>query len=743
MTNNLEPSSKSFFPPLEPRGGRFDLREMLRIVNRGRWKLIGTVVLACVLTGAVLVQLTPEYRATTFLVFDVRQVVTPNTPDSLGGLTPDAPLLQTEVDVIQSASSLGRVVDKLNLGTDPEYRIEPIGIFGRLIQEIRSLYVEWSQAREGAPPPRLDDIDQKSSAIVALARSLNVATHSSSRVIGISVDSIDPEKARHIADAIAKLYVEDRLQAKLDATTRASQFFAERSSELKRHIEVAERTAAAFREEAGLTRGKDVSTSSQALSDVNAQLIQTRIQRMDRESRLVALQQAQRNPSTLNGVAEVLTNPLISGLRGQEGEVARRIADLSQRFGDSHPRLQQAQAEREQIRRLIATEVAKIASSLQGDAEAARSKESRLEEQLSQLEHQAGQSSPKEDKLRQLEREVETSRLVYEDFLKRFGQLREQLDIQRPVARVLSPAMASSLPVYPRYTLALGLAFLSGLALGVIWIWIVERLDGGLRSGEQIERFTGRPLVAMVPNLSRSTLRKRSPVSFAIDNPTSAYAESLRSAYTAIVVRTSDKPPPRVIMITSSVPGEGKSTFVCSLASLLALSNQGKKIIVIDCDLRRSSVGAALGVSTISGTINEYLSGTKPLHEVIGRTKAGLFYILARPNTPNSAETLDSVAMRNLVKALSDQFDVVLLDTPPLMAVSDGRIAARISDYIVFLIRWETTARELAVNALKLIQDVDKNVGVVLSQVDVRRHSRYGYGDYGHYYSKYHDYYKG
>jgi len=248
-------------------------------------------------------------------------------------------------------------------------------------------------------------------------------------------------------------------------------------------------------------------------------------------------------------------------------------------------------------------------------------------------------------------------------------------------------------------------------------------------------------MVGMIPVLSRTTLGKLSPARFVIEKPTSSYAESLRSTYTAIMLGSLDKAP-RVIMVTSSLPGEGKSTFISSLAGLISRSNPDKKVILVDCDLRRPSILKALDVPETEGTVDEYLAGSKTLAQVIGRdATSGLYYIPARANTPNSAEILDSNAMRKFVSALSEQFDLVFIDTPPLMAVSDARITAQVADYVVFLVRWEQTGRELAINALKLVRDLRKHVGVVLAQVDVRRHSKYGYGDYGYYYSKYKDYY--
>ena len=170
---------------------------------------------------------------------------------------------------------------------------------------------------------------------------------------------------------------------------------------------------------------------------------------------------------------------------------------------------------------------------------------------------------------------------------------------------------------------------------------------------------------------------------------------------------------------------------------MIAKSNPNQKIILVDCDLRRSNVASALGAKSIGGTIDEYLSGAKPLEQVIYRDEeSGVHIIPARRDTPNAAEILGSQSMRRLVEALGETYDLVILDTPPLMAVADARLVAELADYIVFLVRWERTSRELAINSVKLLER-HRNVGVVLSQVDVRRHARYGTGDYGYYYSHY------
>lgn len=731
---------RSSLPSLAGAQARIEVREVLRMFNRRKWHLIGVTALVCALAALVLLQFVPEYRSSALVMLDTRKAKVTNTIDVLSSGMIDIPAIQTEIEVIRSASLLGRVVDKLHLDLDPEFGAARPTMVGTLIQQGKEFVARYVPFRKS--PGESKDIDgPKLRAISALTRNLTTTVRGRSYVIQISVDSSDPRKAKRIVDTITDFYIVDQLQAKLDANKHATDFFNDRLDELKRNVEAAERAVATFREKSGLTIAKDSTIASQSLAELNSQLIQARAQRADKESRLIALQQASNNPALLGGVTEVLANPLISSLRAQEAEVARRVGDLSQRYGDSHPRILQARAEQGQIQGRIAQEVAKIISSVKGDAEAARAKEAELQGQVDLLERKAGGLGQNEVELRQLEREAQSSRAVYEDFLKRFKELREQQDIQQPDARILAAATLPTSPSFPRYGLTMTGALVLGLVLGAVVILLLERLDDGFRTGEQIERMTGRPLIGMIPALNRATLGKLMPARFAIEKMTSAYAEALRSAYTAMTLGTLDRPP-RVVMVTSSLPAEGKSTFACSLAGLVARANPDKKILVMDCDLRRSSIASTLNVPRNEGTIDDYLSGAKSLEEVIGRDEqSGVYYVLARSNTPNSAEILDSNAMHSFIAALSNQFDLLFLDTPPLMAVADALVTARLSDYILFLVRWERTPREIAINALRLFRDLPKNIGMVLVQVDIRRHSKYGYGDYGYYYSKYKDYY--
>ena len=675
MTSNRIETSGNNRPEGPPRAASYDdVRAFLRLLSRRKWHLAGVTALVCALAGLVLTQLTPEYRATALVMLDTRKAKVTNTPDVVGGLTLDIPAMQTEIEVLRSVSLLGRVVDKLRLDQDPEYGAQPINTLGLAMREVRSIYERWIgvDADKGRSQHDRDlhldarglagfdaqaiDSSRRARAIELLESRLRVATRSRSYVIAVSLDSAVPAKAKQIVETTTNFYVGDQLQAKLYANKRATEFFDDRLAELKRKVQSAERAVATYREKSGLTIGKDSTVASQSLSELNTQLIQARAQRVDRESRLVALQRAARNPATLGAITEVMANHTISGLRAQEAEVSRRIGDLTKLYGDSYPSVLQARSEQRQIQAFVAAEVAKIISSVNGDVEAARAKEAELQQQVSQLEQEAGGLGQQEVELRQLQREAQSMQAIYEDFLSRAQELREQQDIQQPDARILSPSSVSPGKVYPRYGLTMIVAILGGLGVGVVAIGLLERLDGGFRNGDEIERVTGRPLVGMIPRLPRRKLRQFTPARFAIENPTSAYAEALRSAFTAITIDSLDRPP-RVILITSSLPGEGKSTFACSLAGLMARSNPNKRIVVVDCDLRRPSVVSSLGVPATGGTIDEYLPGSKTLGQTLGRDESsGLYYVPASRNTPNSAEILNSNFMRAFVQGLASRF---------------------------------------------------------------------------------------
>ena len=476
------------------------------------------------------------------------------------------------------------------------------------------------------------------------------------------------------------------------------------------------------------------SVSSQTLNDLNGKYTAARARRIEREARLVALRRASVNPSELANITEVTSNSTLASLRIQDVELGRRVAELSEKLGDNHPRLIQARNELGAVRGRFAAETQRIQIAIQAELEAARSEEEQLKVQVERASSSSGQATQYEAELKQLEREAQSSRAIYESFLNRFKELREQQDIQRPDARVLSYAQASFFPAFPQYQTALMLAFAIGCLLGMGGAIAFEKLDRGFRSAAQVEKATGIAVLGMIPLLKGPRGKGRSlMVAQVVHRPTSSASEALRAVYTAITLGTLDQAP-RIIATTSATPGEGKTTFTAALGGLLTKMNASRRVLIVDLDLRQARLADAFGIKDRRGTIDEFLLGTKTLEECVHVDPAsGVHFICARSDTPNAPDVLESEAMKSALANFSERYDLVILDSPPVMAVSDARIIARLADYTIFLVHWAKTQREIVTNAVNLLKSVNERVGIVVNKVDLAKHVRYGYGDYGYY----------
>ncbi|MBS0547617.1 MAG: AAA family ATPase [Proteobacteria bacterium] len=700
-------------------------RDIFYALNRRKWLLLGACLLTLLPTALYLARATPEYTATALVA--VRS-------------TPPSTVRAGELRMtIESAAFRGRVVRAQNLDRDPEFTANPVRFIDAPVQwaKMRAADIAALAASIGVDLPHSDE-KSVTSVDEALRQRLSASVSADSGLVSIAVRSADRAKAVRLADAIAALCVEEATAADRDEETRVANRLADQVATLAQEASAAAQAVTSARGQPG--QANDAKSLAFEIADVSSQLSQARAQTLDRQSRLSALKRAQTNADARGGATDIIANPIIGALRVQEVDAGRRLLEASQKYGENHPRVVQAREELGQVRGAIASEVRKIQGALESEAAAFEGREKQLEQKLAELKEQAQTADERDADLRKLEKVAEDKAGAHKALLQ---QVNERAAVQKergPSVRLFAPAAAPETPSSPRYVEAASLALAFGLVVGLLGCWGLEYFDAGFRTGAHIEQLTGRSLLGMVPALPRAVLRRSAPVQYATAKHMSAYAESLRSIRTSIALGAEGLEH-KVVMITSSLPEEGKSTFSCSLAQVVARSNPDKKVIIVDCDLRRPAVLKLLRMPEPRGTIDEYLSGMKSLTDILHRDDtSGLYYIPAKFGTKRSMELLGSAKMQSLVNALSAEFDLVLLDTPPVMAVADPRVVASLASYVVFLIRWGKTDRNFATTALKLLAAVP-HVGVVLSQVDLRRHSRYGYADHGAYYSKYGSYY--
>lgn len=710
-----------------------DIGQLINILNRQRHVILAVTGLVIGITLLAIFQIKPVYESSAQVMIDARQNRVVDVEAVMQGLPSDQDSVRSEVEIMRSRKLATAVIQKLNLWQNPEFNdtLRPAG-------PIKALSNFASGLGGKADDPAAQAELEKQRVIDQFARHLEVNVVRNSRVITISFRSENAQTARNVTSMVVDTYLTQQLEDKYEATQRATKWLNERLADLRAKVSQSEREVEVFRAQNNLTTGRDSTISAEGLSDLNTQLIMARTQRTELEARL---RQVQSQRSDLDTNSQVLSSPLIQKLREQESELIRKQADMTQRLGPRHPDMLKLQAELTDLKRNIQVEVGRIITGIKNEVEVARSRESALSGSLNSAENRQGRLGTQSVKLRELEREAEANRTLFETFLNRFKQTSSQEDLQTADARLISASSLPTEPAFPKPKIMIPLSIVLGFGLGVMIALLMEYLDRGFRSMEQVEQHTGLSPLGLIPELA--TVKGAAnvlPQDFIVDKPTSVYAEAIRTVRTALLLTDNFGNTARSVLVTSSMPSEGKTSFTLSLARLSALS--GQKIIVIDCDLRRPNVHRGLKLDNKMGMV-DLLLGTHKLEEVIQKDKrSNIDVVSTGRNVPNPADLLASDNMRKLIADLKTKYDLVIIDSPPVLAVADARVLSQLADKTIFLTRWAETARDVVLMAVRQLASNGANIaGILLTRVNLKKNARYGYADSGYYGRKYSQYY--
>jgi polysaccharide biosynthesis transport protein len=730
--------------------GAIDFMALWQALWRRKVLIFTTVFALTALTYLVLLLITPTYSATAIVMVDPGQTKIVDAIQAvMQGETADVTTVASEVSELESRGLAQRVISKLHLDQDPEFNtsLQPPGLLDPILVPMRQAINAaklWIKTTLSGSPPPASDVDPadalRASIIDNVASQLSVNTDGRSRVITVTFTSRDADTAANVANNLIDIYMLNQVERKFDAAKTDTKYLSDRIAELRKQVEVSEAAVEKYRSEQGLIQNGDVMVSAQEASDVGAQLAIVRSQRAEAESRLNEVQNALNKPDGTASVSAVLDSGLIQALREQEAEVQRKVSDLSQKLGPKHPDLLSAKAELAQIRAKIDIEAAKVIEGLKNAVVAARAREASLSESLDRVKGEAGQQNQSEVKLKALEREATASRTLLETFLQRQQETTNQQGYQQADAHLVSKADVPQSTSFPNKKLLLPAGFVAASAIGILLAFLLEFMDRSFRSEEQVEQVLGVGSFGLVPSLKRAWGKSKRPSTYVVQHPASAYVESIRNLYTGLRLSNGDHLP-RTIMIASSLPREGKTTVVASLASLLAAA--GLKTIVVDTDLRKPSIHQALALAAEPGLV-DHLRKRLPLESVIQHDRAtGIDAITAGSPTTNPPDLLGTNQMKELLARLQATYDAVILDSAPVLAVSDARILVRMVDKIVFLVRWADTRRDTALRGLQQISEVgDSNLaGFMLTMVDFEKYAKYQYGTFGNYYRRIEGYY--
>lgn len=736
--NSDRPQLGRLLPSIEE-NAEINLRGLLQVVWRRKATIVSTVILLTMLSIIVLFQITPRYTSTALVVLDPRETQILDINSVVSGLPADTETIASEIEIIGSSGLAEKVIQKLTLYEDPEFnqRLRAESIW----QSSGSALMGWirtATAQSDEPSLAIEkQFDRERVGIIeSFSNKLRVDRVGRSRVIQISFESESPRTAMLTANTVADLYLVEQLEANFEVTRRATRWLSDRLADLRDAVEISESAVEAYRKQAGLIEGTQASLTTQQISELSTQLVLSRSARAEAEARLRQVTNLVNSSDSVNSVAEVLASPLIQNLREQEAEVDRRIAELSNEYGAKHPRMINIRAEMTELQGKIAREVGKVVQNLRNEVSVARAREGSLSTSLKGLELRVAETGSSEIQLRALQREANADRELYETFLARYKETSAQEELQQADSRIIARAEIPSMPSFPRKSLIVLLVFIGSILLGVILAFAIEQLDHGFRSMAQIEQMTGLQSLGLVPMVKKG---KGSPERFAVENPLSHLCEAIRTIYTALVLSNVGQPP-KVVLVTSALPREGKTTIALLLGRICALL--GKRTIIIDADLRRPQVHLRMDLPAAPGLV-ELLIGESTLAEAICHDEAsGADIVPVGKTSPNASELLNSDRLENFLELISEDYDLVILDAPPTTAVADARVLTHLADATILVVRWAATRREIAAMAAKHINEAGGNIaGVVLSQVNVKQHATYGYGDSGIYYGSAQKYY--
>lgn len=715
--------------PPAPETEQSGLAKIVESFRRRMWVFALSTAVVFLLVAFATLTSTRLYTATADiqLVGAQGNVLGGQVEEIVTGVNPDDSVMETESEILRSHALAARVVDDLNLSADPEFAPGGPGLVSRILNLFRRPAAA-DEARERAA--------RRESAIQALMGHVDIMRQPLTYIIKVNATSVDPEKAAHIANAYAENYLTFQLETKYEAIATANEWLSNRLASLRDEVQAKERAVSEYRAQSGLLAAGATTLSEQSAGAVNLDLIRA-------QTDLAAAR------ARLNGVAagatsqEALNSGVVTGLRAQQAELARQRAELSTRYGQRHPQMIQIDRQIADLQRQIDAEIARITQMIRNEVSIAAERVASLESSLTGQTTTLQQNNDASVQLRELERDAEASRTLYEAFLNRFRQVAETSGIERADARITSDAVPPQGPSSPKLKVNLLLGLLAGLAIGALAVFVVELLEQSLRTPEDVQSRLGEPCLGAIPFVDRRARtidgELLSPEEFIIKRPLSGFGEALRSLRAGIFYSSPDRKV-KVLAVTSALPEEGKTTTAIGLARISALA--GSKTVIVDCDLRRRSATHCLGIEVEQG-LTEVLFRTASLNEVIQKdigTGVDIVPLAQAEFTPR--DLFGSDAMKSLLEALRLRYDVVILDTAPVMPISDTRVLAPFADAVLVVTRWGRTPASVTKGAIERLRSHGAKIaGVALEGVESGIVSRLLYDRPDYYSELYQTYY--
>jgi len=742
---------------VESERDEMSLLDYWRVLVVRRWTVFAVLATAAIFTSIFTFKQTPIYQASTTLQIDREN---PNVLPVKGVYEVDNTAddtLPTQYKILESRSLARKVIEELHLDKVEEFvpkkEESKLNKKDGLISSYLPLLTNPFRRNPTNPP---DEPDHVRPIIDAYLGSLSVRPVRQARLVEVTFESTNPGLAADIINAHAKYYKEQNLQFKWDATQDASTFLQEQLSTLRANLEKAEDKLQAYSREKEILftdEGKN-NTATEKLKQLEQEYTKAQTERFEKEaySGLIRLGSADSLPQLTN-------NALIANLTAKLADLQKEESDIAVTFSPEYPRRKRLRNQIEEIQRAIDSEKTKVIQTVQADYSASVERERLTREALEQQRSLVNNLNQETIQYAILKREADSFKQLYDGLQTRLREAQVSAGLRASNIRVVDPAEVPRSPVRPRRLFNLMIGSMLGLALGIGLAFFQEYLDSSLKSPDDVQRFLKVPSLGTVPNMQSLTkgrpyaytsnqspsvepvikgeLEKTPPELITYAVPSSVMSEAYRSVRTSLLLSLPERAP-RVVLVTSAVPSEGKTVTAINIA--VSLTQTGSRVVLVDADMRKPRIHSVFSVGNLPG-LTSFLTGSANLKDVIHDVgPANLHLLPCGVIPPNPAELIQSGRFNHLVQVLRQYFDYVVLDSPPLANVSDARILAANAEATLLVVKAFSTSRHVAKRAVDHLQELKaRNIAVILNDLDVRMRGNYSYYSDRYYYSSKHD----
>ncbi|MCB1703958.1 MAG: formate--tetrahydrofolate ligase [Halioglobus sp.] len=751
----------------QPEKDGFDILSYVQVVLKHKWGILSLALLVALLSTIYVSTLVPLYQAETSLLFDPPSANNYGTVrdqtamDVYSSYSRNFRLFKAQQEIMRSRKFAADMVDRYELWSHPYFvaQADASAVEPAWKTKVRKWLPTWAlDLKQWVPewlleltrpeflrPPQLSDEQLKAryrdAAMAAVQEGLTIHADEEIMLIKLGFVSRDPEFAADMANKLADYYIRHDLESRMEAFAEATSWLTERTAELRENVILSDQQLQQFRERENLVSLEGGSILGREAEDVFQRLTEARQKTLSLSLAQDRLNSSSNSLSRLAGSPELIKYPSVTEALGAVLDAEKNMDQLARVYGPKHPKMVEARSGYDRLKEKLESEQALVKLGVSADLAAARAEVERLSAKFDQLKEQVQETDKKKFQLQALERNQQTDQELYDLFVTRFKELNIGSDVSSPNAQIIDDAQVPAAPYWPDKPRLVMIYTLVALFFGVALAFLREYLDKTIKSPEEVEEKLGVPLLGGLAQLDIDRDSESAAERMFIDKNTSLFAESIRTIRTGIMLSGLDEPH-KILAITSTVPGEGKTTVSMNIACALG---QLGKVLLIDADMRRAALGPHFGFARNTPGLADVAAGIKQLDECIHHFDEGNIDLLpAGTIPPNPQELLSSTRFEEILREVSGRYDRIVIDTAPTHMVSDPMLVARWASALIYVVRAETTYYQLAREHLRALEKVGKPIlGIVLNGVSehrtshrhYRRYSKkgYGYGGYGNY----------